>query len=575
MASEQHHYDQAKDSTFQNPQSQGWRSMFYWLWIRKAVIFLLIVCATVITNEFSAISFGTRVPGTPPQCPQVPALYPSEHANLWKTINKTITSDAFTSRAVNWLAGAVRIKTESYDKMGPVGIDLRWEAFMPFHNYLREVFPLVHSMLLLKTVNTYGLLFTWEGKDRGKKPILLVAHQDVVPVDPSTVEKWLHPPYSGYLDGTLDDKNGLVGILSTIEVLLEGGFRPSRTVVLAFGFDEEASGLQVKCYERYSSDSESKPLALKGAHKLSATLEAAYGRDSFAMIIDEGSGFMEQYNSTFAIIVTTEKGYLDTRIDVALPGGHSSVPPEHTSIGILAAAIVEIESQPYPVHLERASPVYASLQCYAEHAVTLPLSLRKLIKESAFSDNALEELEKRLFSDGAYKSLVGTTQAVDLIQGGVKANALPERAFAVVNNRISTESSVDATKRYYASLIAPLARKYNLTFRPFREHPTSLDVTIAAVGTMMLSDAWDSALEPAPVSPTGPGAVAYQLLSGSIKGAYNSRRSLQGDNIATMPGIMSGNTGIYLINHAAKTSHICYRHAILLELVAEYIPVQP
>lgn len=94
---------------------------------------------------------------------------------------------------------------------------------------------------------------------------------DVVPVDPSTVDEWEHPPYSGYFDGkylalnktesnhgwnallgeriwgrgSSDDKSGLIGIMSSIESLLEKNFVPSRSVVLTFGFDEEASGPQV------------------------------------------------------------------------------------------------------------------------------------------------------------------------------------------------------------------------------------------------------------------------------------------------------------------------------------------
>jgi acetylornithine deacetylase/succinyl-diaminopimelate desuccinylase-like protein len=45
--------------------------------------------------------------------------------------------------------------------------------------------------------------------------------------------------------GSMDDKSGLIGIMSSIESLLENGFVPTRTVVMAFGFDEEASGIYV------------------------------------------------------------------------------------------------------------------------------------------------------------------------------------------------------------------------------------------------------------------------------------------------------------------------------------------
>lgn len=69
-------------------------------------------------------------------------------------------------------------------------------------------------------------------------------------------------------------------------------------------------------------------------------------------------------------------------------------------------------------------------------------ALRKLVGKSIKSDFALRKLEKTLFSNPdtglQVRSLLGTTQAVDLIEGGVKVNALPEVASAVVNHRIET-----------------------------------------------------------------------------------------------------------------------------------------
>jgi Gly-Xaa carboxypeptidase len=72
----------------------------------------------------------------------------------------------------------------------------------------------------------------------------------------------------------------------------------------------------------------------------------------------------------------------------------------------------------------------------------MPRRFRKLIKRSVRSNRALRALEKHVFKDSNLKSLAGTTQAVDVIQGGVKSNALPERAWAIVNHRVSTERLV-------------------------------------------------------------------------------------------------------------------------------------
>ena len=77
------------------------------------------------------------------------------------------------------------------------------------------------------------------------------------------------------------------------------------------------------------------------------------------------------------------------------------------------------------------------LQCIAEHAQLVPSNLRRTIKKSVHSDKALKSLQPYILKDKELYSLVATTQAIDLIGGGVKSNALPELAWAVVNRRIS------------------------------------------------------------------------------------------------------------------------------------------
>lgn len=87
---------------------------------------------------------------------------------------------------------------------------------------------------------------------------------------------------------------------------------------------------------------------------------------------------------------------------------------------------------------DRSTSTYQLFQCFAEYGATLPPSLRSAIKDSVDSDEALRDAESILFQNKVFKSLVGTTQAADIIRGGVKSNALPEQAWAVVNHRIAT-----------------------------------------------------------------------------------------------------------------------------------------
>ncbi len=76
-----------------------------------------------------------------------------------------------------------------------------------------------HARMDLKKVNRFGLVYAIEGTDKSLRPLMLTAHQDVVPdADEST---WTHPPFSAYFDGTWlwgrgasDDKNSLTALMS-------------------------------------------------------------------------------------------------------------------------------------------------------------------------------------------------------------------------------------------------------------------------------------------------------------------------------------------------------------------------
>jgi Gly-Xaa carboxypeptidase len=104
-------------------------------------------------------------------------------------------------------------------------------------------------------------------------------------------------------------------------------------------------------------------------------------------------------------------------------------------------------------------------------------------------------------------------------------------------------SSVKETMAHDAHLAESLAKDFNLTYYAFGTRIS--EEGVPSSGTLTLSDAFRSAHESAPVTPTGKNAAPYQFLSGTIKAAYNSHRSLQGsDTIVVSPGMPSGNTGM-------------------------------
>ncbi|MBW1884471.1 MAG: M20/M25/M40 family metallo-hydrolase, partial [Deltaproteobacteria bacterium] len=143
------------------------------------------------------------------------------------------------------LARGLRHRTISHSVDGPVEA----QAFLDLHAGLQADYPRTHAKLAREIVSDYSLLYTWKGTRPDLPAVLLLAHQDVVPVEPGSEGSWEHPPYAGDIDetyvwgrGTIDDKGALFCIMEAVEGLVSKGFQPERTVLLAFGHDEELGG---------------------------------------------------------------------------------------------------------------------------------------------------------------------------------------------------------------------------------------------------------------------------------------------------------------------------------------------
>ncbi|WWC71361.1 uncharacterized protein I206_105316 [Kwoniella pini CBS 10737] len=487
-------------------------------------------------------------------CEQAEAIYP-------KSFDVSSVVEGQKDRLVNWLSGAVKIPTEIFDVMGEIGEDDRWDVFYKFADYLETSYPLVHQHLKRTRVVTHALIFEWEGSDPSLKPLLLTGHQDVVPVLPATRGLWTHDPFGGEYDGEViwgrgatDDKSGVIGALSAIELLIESGkFTPARTVILAFGIDEETGGKV-------------------GAYHLGQWIEEKYGKDSISILVDEGNGLAEAWGQLFAAPAVGEKGYMDLELKVETLGGHSSVPPPHTGIGYISLLIAAIEKHPHKPHLNIESPLVNFLACGADSAPKFPGHLKKSIrkvedsllsKHGKVDRKALKEVED-WWVEGSYldgtlpkgmgNAMVGTTQAVDIINGGLKVNALPESVVAIVNHRISLASSVAELQQQLIDVISPVAHKLNLEVEAFgndiQYHDCHMhqDLSGPKVGKVILNVAFNSSLDPAPVSPFTVDSPAWRLLSGTVKGVYATRPEAKlsaeeaEKTIIMAPSISTGNT---------------------------------
>lgn len=308
-------------------------------------------------------------------------------------------------------------------------------AFDGFHAFLQDSFPLVHQHLNLERVNQYSLLYRWKGRDDTLKPILLMSHQDVVPAEAETLSRWEYEPFSGEIAdgiiwgrGAVDIKSGVLGALEAVEDLLTKGYQPQRDVYLAFGHDEEIGGDY-------------------GAAKISALLKER-GLD-FQFILDEGGsivtdGIIPGMQRPVALVGIAEKGYVSLRLTAKAVGGHSSMPPKHTALGVIAQAIVDLEQHPFPANMQYSRQLFDTIG-----------PAMGGVEKAIFANMWLTEplVERILSGSKTTNAAVRTTTAVTMAQGSTKDNVLPSVAHAVVNFRIMPGESGESVKAYVESVI--------------------------------------------------------------------------------------------------------------------------
>ncbi len=380
----------------------------------------------------------------------------------------------FPSNAFQNLSKAIQHKTISFSEEAIPDST----AFNGFHLFLAETYPLLHENLSLEKISEYSLLYTWKGKDPSKKPIILMSHQDVVPVDQPTLADWEAGPFDGTITdshiigrGTLDDKSSLMALMESVEQLLAESFQPDQTIYLAFGHDEELGGEH-------------------GAKKIAAYLKEK-GIHA-AMALDEG-GFLAEnmvpgFDKTVAMVNLAEKGYASYNLIVETRGGHSSAPPEDNTIGMLAKAIVALENNQRPYKLVKP------LDYQFEYmGAEMPF-----FKKMAFAN-------PWLFKAPVLKALnAHTTTAPTIIEGGVKDNVIPTLAKATINFRILPGETVESVKTHIQETIG-----------------NDIRVELAGFAT-----------DPSPVS--GIESKAFQNLEKTIRSVF--------PDAVVVPGLIGGGT---------------------------------
>ncbi|AOP34678.1 hypothetical protein A0128_12935 [Leptospira tipperaryensis] len=318
--------------------------------------------------------------------------------------------------ALQRLSAGVRFKTVS----SLSDTNANSNEFTAFNEHIRKSYPSLESKLKKTKVSNFSFFYEWEGKNPNLKPILLCTHSDVVDVDPSTISLWTHKPFGGEIRdgfvwgrGAWDDKSSVFAILESVEILIKKGYVPERSIFIAIGQDEET---------------------IYGKLGAKAIMEIFKKRNiRFEYVLDEGQiiaeGLIPGIEKPIALIGIAGKGYLSLELEVDLKeGGHSSMPPKETAIGILSSGLSRMEENPFPLSLGEVQRT----------------TFEWLAPEMNFGSRWIMSnlwlfgpiLKSRLSEKNSTRAQLHTTSAVTKISGGFKDNVLPASAEATVNFRI-------------------------------------------------------------------------------------------------------------------------------------------
>ncbi|MBI2770797.1 MAG: M20 family peptidase [Burkholderiales bacterium] len=326
------------------------------------------------------------------------------------------------------LSGIIRFQTIASREDADAGA----AEFRKLHEFLQQKYPKAHAALKREVVGGYSLLYTWPGTDDKAKPILLMAHQDVVPISPGTESKWEVPPFSGEVKGGFvwgrgawDDKANLVSQMEAVEMLVASGFKPRQTIYFAFGHDEEVSGQ-------------------RGAAQIAKLMQERNIRLDF--VLDEGllitEGIMPGLAKPAALIGIAEKGFLSVVLKVPATPGHSSMPPPkgNSAIAMMSAALRRLDDEQLPAGIKGVA---------REMFQTIAPEM------SGFNRVALTNLwlfgplvQAQLEKGNSTNAMLRTTTALTVMKAGNAENVIPGMAEAIVNFRLLPGDTVASVTQH-------------------------------------------------------------------------------------------------------------------------------
>ena len=382
----------------------------------------------------------------------------------------TVDVDAAARR----LSQAIRFRTISHQDTAD-NQPAEWERLQA---WLQETYPAAHAAMSREVLPGGTLIYTWKGTDASLAPIVLMAHQDVVPVTAGTEKDWRHPPFDGVIAdgavwgrGSIDDKGSLICLFEATELLAARGFKPRRTVLLVSTHDEESLG--------------------KGAPAVVAWMKERGIQAEF--VLDEGLAIISDNpinGGPVSMIGIAEKGYGTLTVTARAPGGHSSSPPKDAGGAVtLSRAVVAIAEHPFP--LEFKGPGAALLETLAPSGswtLRMTMANRWLFEPLIIG---------RVSATPTGAALLHTTIAPTMLRGSPKENVLPQDATAWINYRIAPGDTSESVLAHTRAALGELPVELAWVKPPVEPSPIS---STRSRGWSVLA-ALAGELSRAPVSP--------------------------------------------------------------------------
>lgn len=285
---------------------------------------------------------------------------------------------------------------------------------------------------IIRHKDTAALVVRYRGDgSSGKKPILAIAHMDVVD---ALASDWSKPPFQlieedGYFygRGTGDNKGGLVAIATAFLRLKAEGYVPARDIILEFSGDEETTGETTALLATQHRD----------------LIDAEY-----ALNADGGGGVFNADGKPLGFgLQTSEKTYATFTLTVRNRGGHSSGPRPDNAIYQLSAALTKLSQARFRSHVNDTTRL--NLLADAENPL-YPAEVRALLKRFA-ADPSDQAAADAIEANPNFTGSTRTTCVATMLAGGHAENALAQTAVATVNCRIFPGESLETVKGVMAS----------------------------------------------------------------------------------------------------------------------------